>query len=558
MEDNIRIFHLGGQDEVGKNLTVVEINGDIFVLDCGFKLPDKSKHGIDFIIPRFDYLIENKSKIKAYILTRGNDIALAGLPFLIKRAPAPVMCTDITRIFLESFCEYAHAKVDFDFDIIEPSDVRMIAGRKIRFFPTATNTPRSNGVAISTDKGNIVFIDDFVIDNNCDNGYISNSKAMADIASEETLLLMLDSFFSERPGYTIPSFKLAPLIESSFKDAPGRIYIALESLDIYNIEMASKLAFKYGRKIIFFDEGTETLYKTVNKFYKERIPTKNIASIDDALRLPPKEVAIFITGFGTRIYHKISLFGCNEHKDKRLKLLPDDTFIMGLHASNSTELLASEAVDELYHNDVAKIIYFKKNEFLTMHPSEEDLKTMISIFRPKYYVPINGTYKQLLSNAMIAVNMNIGLTYTNIFILDNGMVLDIDQKGAFISKEKVLTGELYVDGFNIGLGDLKTMEQRRILGDDGVVVIGAVVSLETRKITYGPDIQTRGLVYVKESESLLKELERLSLNAINEELTNAQPNLKNIEEKIKDDLFKHIKRVTTKSPMIISMINKEK
>ncbi len=396
------------------------------------------------------------------------------------------------------------------------------------------------------------------MDNNCNCGFVCNSKILAEIAREDTLLLMLESVYAERVGYSNPSYKLVPLIESTFKNAPGRIFIALESLDVYNIQMISKLATKLNRKIIPYDRGTEIICNRVSSIYEDNKSSTSMGTIDDAMRMPPKEVMILVSGFGTRIYHKISLLGCGQHDDKRLKLLPDDTFIMGLHASNSTELLASEAIDELYHNDMSKIVYFKKNQFIKMHASEEDIKTMLAMFRPKYYMPISGTYKKLLANAMIAVDMNINLNYTNVFILDNGMILDILDKGAFIAKEKVLTGEMFIDGFNSGTDDLKTLEDRKVLGDDGVVVIGAIISSSSKRIVYGPDVQTRGLVFVKDSETLVQEIERVSLNVINEESAKESINIKNIETQIKDQLFKLIRRATNKSPMIIPMITIEK
>ncbi len=557
MEDKVRIVHLGGQDEYGKNLTCVEINDDIFVLDCGIKMPDKTKHGIDFIIPRFDYLLKNKDKVRAYILTKGDDLVIGGLPYLIKRVPAKVYCTDVTKIFLESFCEHHHAKVTFDFDIVNPCDKRIIANRKVRFFQTASALARSFGVAISTDKGNIVFVDDFVIDSNCDNGYVSNTKAFSEITGEETLLLMLDSSYATKSGYTNPKYKLAPLVERTFKDAQGRIFVALETNDVYNTEMIIKLAIKYGRKIYAYDDTIREIYYRVVKTYRFEIPSKNIGYLDDVSRARPNETLIIISGFGSRIYHKISLFASGQHSDKRLKLVSGDTFILGLHSDNSNETLTSDAVNELYRTDGVKIIYFNKKQFLKMRASEEDIKSMLSSFRPKYYIPISGMFTDLLANAKIAVNTGIGLNHTNVFVLDNGMVFKIDNKGGYISDETVLTGDLFVDGINIGDNSASTIEDRATFGDDGALVVGFGYSKSLRKLTYGPDIQPRGIMMIKESEKFIKELNKVLDLALAECFALPLVHKAHIQSSVTDSLSKACRRMTLKDPKIILFLYEE-
>lgn len=554
MEDKIKIFHLGGQDEKGKGLTVVEINDDIFVFNCGIKYPDRSKHGIDYTIPRFDYLIENKSRIRAYFITRGNSLAMGGLPYIIKRAPAKVICTSVTKELIEIFCEYVKAKVAFEFDVVNPCDERILAGRKFRFFQTATNTPRSFGIAVSTDKGNIVFIDDFVVDNNCEYGYETNTKMLAEVAREETLVLMTDSRYSVMKGYSNPKYKLVPLIEKTFRDAQGRIFIAINSLDIYNIEMVAKLAYSMGRVIIPYDEHSRDFYYRITKIYKERIPEKSFGTFDDATRLPPEKVLVMLTDHGNRIYNKIALFGNCDQPDKRMKPIPGDTFILGLHVDYKTDVLSTEAIDELYHNDDLNIIYFKKNQFIKMFASEEDLKTMLSILRPKYYAPISGDFKNLLANAKIAVDMKIGLTHMNCFILDNGMILEIDKTGAHISQNKVITGESLVDGYNIANNDLRIVNDRKTLAQDGCVVIGAKLSLKERKVTYGPDVQSRGIIVLKDTDAFNEEVVKVFDLVTQEEFSSPEPSISNLENRLIEEVLKIIRRKSLKTPLIVPSI----
>lgn len=555
MEDKVRIISLGGQDEIDKNLIVVEVNDEIYVCDCGIKYPDKTKLGIDFIIPRFDYLVENKKRIKGYFISKGHDVVLGGLPYIIKRAPAPVFCTDITKLFLCSFCEHNHIKVEFDFRIVKPSEEVMIGQRKIRFFQTCCNMSKSFGVAISTSKGNIVLINDFVIDNNGDVGFMSTSQVMASVAEEDNLLLMLGSYYAERSGYTNPKYKLVNLIEQSYKEASGRVFVAVENPDFYNIEQIIKLAIRTGRKVIAFDDSTKDLFQSVMAIYKINFPRDFYARLDDINRLPPQEVMVILSGFGSRVFHKIALFATGEYDDKRLKLNASDTFIIGLPNNSNNEVIFSDTINELYKTD-CHIVYFKKDMFLKMHPSQEDLKTMISLFRPKYYMPISGTYRQLLANARMAVDMGFGLNHTNVFIVDNGMVVEFNEKGGHITQEKIITGDLLVDGRGVGEIDNKLVQERATLAQDGVIILGVTVSLKQKKIIAGPDIQTRGLVLVKESETLMKEINRIFISIVQSELAKNKPSILAIEEASKDTIFKQIRRMTLKSPMIVPIIEK--
>lgn len=554
MLDKVRIIPLGGNDEQGKNLIVVEINDDIFVVECGLKWPDKTMHGIDYIISRFDYLIEHKDKVRGYFISRGHDIVLGGLPYVLKRVPAPVYCTAVTKAFIDSFMTHNHIKINIEYHIIDPNDDIRVAGRRIRFIQTASNMADSCAQVISTDGGNIIISTAFVVDNNFYPGYISNNTQVGSIAQEETLLAMYDSVYAERSGYTSPKYNLAPMVEQVFKDAPGRIFVAMENYDMFNIERITELAKRTNRKIIPFDESVIETFRNVSKDHRFQVSKNDIASLEDVIRLRPQNVMVLITGYGDRLFHKIQLFASGKYYDKRLKLDPNDTFIMAVPYAAMFETIATDTIDELYHTD-CHIMYFNRRDFMKMHPSQEDIKLRLLTFKPKYYAPINGTFKQLLANAKTALEMGVGLNHTNVFVLDNGMVLEINDNGAHISQEKVLAGDLLVDGQDLGNQDSQIVSERKVLSDDGVVILGAGVSLKQKRIVTGPDIQTRGLVYVKESDSLLKEISKIFVQAINDELFKEEPSLKGLEVTIKELVFKCVRRHTLKSPMIIPIID---
>ncbi|HBF68285.1 MAG TPA: hypothetical protein DDW20_03075 [Firmicutes bacterium] len=552
MQDKIKIIPLGGQDETAKNMIVIEINDDIFVIDAGAKYPDKTMHGIDYLIPRFDYLYENKDKVRAYIILRGHDTTFGALPFIYSSVPAPIYCTDITRIFIEYFLLKNKLKVNFDYKIKDTSADFEIAGRRIRFFPTCTNMAHSIGVAISTSEGNVVVMDDFVIDNNSDKGYLTSSKMLSSVTEEDTLLLMLDSSFSDRPGFSNPTYKIVPQLERAFKDAQGRIFIVLNDLDLYNTEMIFKLGYKLGRKIFPFDDGAKQKYLKITEVYNPGLPKNAFMSLDDINRIPPQNVLVVLPSYGQNIYHKISLLAQGQSEDKRLKIVPSDTFILGIQKSNTNETILTNTIDELYHTN-CKIIYFDKKQFIRMHPSQEDLKTMLALFSPKHFLPINASYTNLLNSARLAVDMGIGLNHMNVFVMDNGMILDLKKTGSRLLPSKVESGDLLVDGKRVGQEDSSLISERNIMGEDGVVILAAGVSKSAKKIVLGPDIQTRGLIFVKESEALLKEINKVFTVTLEEGLKN-NFSLNVIKDNICDIVFKTIRRHTLKSPLIIPHI----
>ena len=377
---------------------------------------------------------------------------------------------------------------------------------------------------------------------------------LSTVSEENTLLCMLDSHYADKIGYTNPSYKLVPLIEQIFKDAQGRIFIAIENQDIYNIEKTIQLAIKNNRKIIAFDENTKDALNVVINQPNSYLTKSHFATLDDLNRMRPQDILVIMTGFGQRAFHKITLFASGNYDDKRLKLLPGDTFIIGLHVNNSNEIIFTDSVDELYKNDEVKIYYYNKRQFKLMYASQEDIKTMLSTFRPKYYVPTNGSYRQLLNNAMLSLDMGIGLNHMSVFVLDNGMVLSIDKSGARISPQKVMTGELLVDGLSIGDSDSDIISDRSTLSGDGVIVLGVVVDLKNKMIVGGPDVQTRGLFFVKDSEAILKEVTKLFINIIENELKNDYFDKTHCENEIRDIIFKAIRRNAQKSPLIIPLI----
>ena len=555
MSERIKIFGLGGLDEDGKNCTIVEINNDIFVINCGIKFPDRTMPGIDYVIPQYDYLKENKDRIKAYFLLHGHDDETGAIAYIYPDAPAPVYGSAVTLQMLKIFTKHIGRDKDdkYDLRVVAPTSTFKVAGREIHFFHTAHNIADSSGIAISTEYGNIVFTGDYVVENNAKPSFLHDMNEIGKIAEKPTLALLTDSVFADRPGYTAPMYKLTPLVEQQFKDAPGRIFISIFGVNFYNLDELIQLAVQTKRKIICYDEETEGLIKAMQGVGQLMIPRNNYAPIDDILRLRDQDIIVLLSGFGAKLYNKIALLAANSQEDKRIKIKPDDTFIVASPANDNTEIEATDAVDELFRSG-CHVTNITKKVFKNMHASEEDLKMMISMFKPKYYIPVKGFYKDLLRNGLVALSMGIGLSHQNVFVVENGVSVIIDEKGAKIVDEKIPHGDLLIDGMGIGDMGANVIDDRTKLAE-GVVVLALTVSRKEKRIVAGPDVQMRGFVFVKDADMILKDVSKIFVATVEEFLSSKMVyNLDEIKQNVYEKCLRAIRRQTGKEPMVLPLI----
>mgnify|MGYP003293706770 FL=1 len=549
--DKIKIITLGGLDELYKNMTLVEINDEIYVIECGVKFPDKTKPGVDYIIPRFDYLLANKNKVKGYFLTHGHDSMIGALPYIYDRVPAPIYCTNTTKTFFVSFCIHNHINYSkFPFVIVKPSDDVKIGSRNISLFSTCCNFAESFGVSISTDQGNIIYLSNFVINNDNFPGFTNDFAKLGRICEQKTLALLMDASSSEQAGYCAPNYRLISLIRKEVMDIKGRLFLAIDTPDLFNIIETLNKAVKFaGRKIIPYDESSRELIENLIAAGYLTFDKNSLAGIEDVNRIAPKELLIFMTGFGAKLNSKIALLASKNNDEKIVFLTEKDTFIFANHITPENEVSTTDALDELYHND-CKIIRIKK-DFARMHACEEDIKQIISLIKPRYFVPISGSFKQLLAAAKLAVSMHVGLNHNSIFVIDNGNIIEFEAGIGRISTNKVIAGDLLVDGKGIGDIENKVIEERQKFSDDGVIILAATISKSEHKIVGGPDVQTRGLVFLKDNEPLIKELTRLFVSTTEMELAKEHYSISYMEEATKDIIFKAIRRALNKTPIII-------
>ena len=554
MSDIVRIFALGGLDENGKNMYVVEINDDIFVLEAGMKYPESSMPGIDIIIPDYTYLIKNKDRVKAYIITHGHDDCMGSITYAYKDVPAPIYCSKVTSEMIKDTAKRYRQNVKLDFHIVDTTSDIEISGRKFRFFSTTHSVAQSMGVAIDTSQGYVVYTSDYIIDCGAFKKFRTDLKALAKIAENKVLCLLSESVASDKPDYASPNHKLTPLIKRQFEEFEGRVVVALYNQNLFGLQEVINLGVKNNKKIVLLSKDLENLIDNIDIQDLLDIPQNNKGTMEDLRKEDQSDVLVIVTGQGERLFRILERIANEEmSEEKGLLLGENDLIIMAAPSVPGVEVIAVNVLDLLYRTG-AKIINISNKKISSMHAQEEDLKTIISMLQPKYYLPVKGYYKDLISNATLANNMQIGLNHNNIFVFDNGMVAKFVD-GKFVAGEEMIqVGELMVDGLGIFDAGSVVINDRNKLADDGVIILGVTIDSQTKEVVAGPDVQTRGLVFIKESDHLVRDIANLYVDVVKEAFNNSKLDINEKRNVIREKVSKYVKKETGKDPMVLSMV----
>ncbi len=559
MEDIIKVSALGGLDENGRDCYVIEINNDIFVIDAGLALPDKTIPGVDYLLANAQYLINNKDRVKAYIMTHAHDENMGALKYFYDDAPAPIICTRFTKHVIETQFNFNTLRIPLEFKVIPPTSALEIAGRKFHFFQTSHNAAYSFGVAIETSKGNIVYTSDFIVDYSVKiPAYIFDMKALSVLSERPTFLLMSESKGANHEGYCSPHHRVTPLIEKYFSNANKRIFIDCFWQNFFRISEIIDLCIENNKKIFFYNDFTRTIMKMLMEFNPSRIPVDIIVGKEDLLRVREQELVILMLGKGEELYQELIRVVDGTNEDKRIRLTKRDIFINAGLPTPTLETIATRSIDYLYRTG-AEVVWIKKNQITAMHPRQDDLKFFLSVLKPRYYLPVRGNFINLMANAKLALSMGIGLNHTNVFILDNGMQLCFNELGrpSILPNNPAImpTHPILVDGSGVSTNVAENIvNDRRQLSVDGVVVIAVTVSIEEKRIIAGPDCQMRGFVYVKEAEPLLKSVANIFVDEVTTALSVNNTDFEEIKANAQERIRRFIKRENGREPMIIPII----
>ena len=559
-KDSIKILPLGGQAEMGKSMYCIEINNKIFILDAGFRFPEVDKLGIDIIIPSFTYLKENRKKIKAIIISHGHDDVMAALPYLLEEINVPVYAPALTADLLEEMLnrhkEYNRSRLSYTIHRIKRNGSIEIAGIPIEFFPVTHSIPGSVGVALWTREGYIVYTGEFIIDFGAPEGFRCDIQKMMEIGKKGVLALLTESCYAKNTGYTSPKHKLTEKIEPIFEDSDGRIIITSYAQNIFRTKEIIDLTKKYNRRIVFYGREKYDNTNSVIRIDQQsrnsviQIPKQYLASKEDLKNPKMKNnLVVFLSGTPRRIYHDI----CDiiDGGDDYLKLDKDDTIIMASPVLPGTEKIANKAQNELYKTE-SKVHILKDKELFSMHASQEDLKVIIQIFNPTYYIPIKGEYQHFIAN--IAIARDMGIPEKHLCILDNGERITFIDGKLQPSRDTFTIDDVMIDGIGVGDVGAKVIDDRIQLSNDGVIIIGMTIDGKTKEIVATTDIQTRGFIYLRDSEHIIKQITTITETSIEQVKQDHYLDIQELRQTIKDKVSKYVSKETGKRPVILPVI----
>ncbi len=551
----LKIVALGGLDEMGKNCYVIEIDNDAFIIEAGLKYPNSNIPGVDIIIPNFDYIRTIQNRVKAIIITHGHDDQYGALPYLLNIVKVPVYATETTINVIKSSLPSRFKKIDQSlFVTVKPSNTITIANHIFELFQTTHSVAESFGFALKTKFGNIVYTSDFMSDYSPLKGFQFDLPKVARLSeTEKTFLLMTESESANKPSISSPHHKITPLIQRIIEEPTGKTFISMYTQNFYNIQEVINLAIKYKKKICIANSEQNDFFESMAKIGVIVIPKENKILASEIPLYAPKDIIILVTGSGDELFKFIKEICYNNVQDIRIDT--KDTFIDAAPGVPGTETSYTDASDTIFRTD-CNVITLSRKVLSSMHAQEEDLKMMISLFRPKYYMPVKGEYRLLMTNAKLAVDLGIGLNHFNTFVYDNGMALAFDEKGSVVRKIiNVKTGDVMVDGNSVGDVKEQAIEERQKMADGGIIMIGVAISLNDKKIVTNPDIQMRGFVYLKDSEPIINQLSNILNSTINSYFSQSHSySIADIEKKASEKISRYISKEIDKEPMIICNI----
>ena len=556
----VKLTPIGGQAENGKSMYCLEIDDQWFIIDAGYRFPEVDKLGVDVIIPNFDYLKENKDKIKAIFITHGHDDVMGALPYLLQEVNVPIYTTDLTADLidqlLQRYMRHSHVSYKYKIKRVNMNATIKVAGVTVEFFPITHSIPGSVGLAFLTPNGYVVYSSEFIIDFGAPERFRCNIQKMMEIGKKGVLALLCESSYSKNDGYTSPKHKLTDKIESIFEDATGRIIISSYAQNAFRTQEIAQLAKKYNRKICFYGrdkyDNTNTIMR-IARHTKRPILDIHPSYIADSKAISDKKnmdiLVVLLSGSPRRIYHDI--LDIIDGGDEKLKLQESDTFIVASPVLPGTEKIANRAINELYKTDT-QIHVLKNKELQSMHASEEDIKVLIQILNPKYFIPIKGEYQHFVAVSDVAKKMSIKDDY--IIIVDNGEIITFNDGKLQDYRDSITIEDVMIDGLGIGDVGVKVIDDRNQLQNDGVVIIGMTIDGKTKEIVANTDIQTRGFIYLKDSENIVRAIIEMAEKELEAYKKDDNGDIRDVRQTIKDKANRYIIKETGKRPVILPVI----
>ncbi|WHY67616.1 ribonuclease J [Neobacillus sp. SuZ13] len=550
-DQQLSIFALGGINEIGKNMYVVQYADDIFIIDCGGKFPDESLLGIDLIIPDITYLEENQEKIRALIVTHGHEDHIGGIPYILRKLNVPIYATRFTLGLIELKIDEHRLNGNTKLVTIDSNSKLEFGETSVSFFRVSHSIPDCLGIVFHTPEGNVVHTGDFKFDLTPVNNQHSDIHKMADIGEQGVLVLISESTNAERKGLTPSEQMIGDNMDEAFMKAEGKIFISTFASNVNRVQQVVASAIKSNRKIALLGRSMVNVVSVAIERGYLTMPEGMLIEARDVDQLAPEKVVILCTGSQGEPMAALSRLASGNYRD--VSVYPGDTVILAASPIPGNEKDVSRIIDNLFKLG-AKVIYGSGSStgmHVSGHGYQEDLKLMLTLMKPTYFIPIHGEYRMLHHHRLLAES--VGVEQGNTFIIKNGDVVDIEKSVARQTRS-IPAGDTYVDGMGVGdIGDI-VLRDRKQLSEDGMLVIVITISKGDRKIISGPDTITRGFVYARDSDQLLKEINRLAKKTINDLQSENIRQWNVMKQNIKKSVGQYVFAQTKRKPMILPII----
>jgi ribonuclease J len=545
----VKIIPLGGMNEIGKNLTVIEYKNDIVIIDCGLKFPDEDMFGIDLVIPDISYLLKNKEKISGIFLTHGHEDHIGALPYVLKQINVPVYGTKLTLGIVQSKLKEHGLLSTTQLEVVKPRDVIRLNSVSVEFIKTNHSMADSVAIAIHTPLGVVLHTGDFKVDFTPIDGEPMDVARFAELGKKGVLALMADSTNVERPGYTKSERIVGENLNRIFGKTKGRIIVATFASNVHRIQQIIDAAVIYGRKVAVSGRSMENIVNVAMELGYIQIEKDNLVSIDQINKYNNDQVVIITTGSQGEPMSALSRMAASEHR--KVNIVEGDKIIISATPIPGNEKLVSRVINQLFKKGAEVVYDSLEDVHVSGHACQEELKLMQTLVKPKFFIPVHGEYRHLKLHGELAVKL--GLPESNLIIGDIGDVIEVT-RNSIKKNGSIVSGQVFVDGLGVGdVGNI-VLRDRKHLSQDGILTVVVTLSKENKNIIAGPDIISRGFVYVRESEGLMDEARDLVRNILLDCEEKKITDWATLKSMVRDELRSYLYEKTKRRPMILPII----
>lgn len=546
-QEQVKIIPLGGLDKIGMNITAIEYGSTIVVVDCGISFPDDEMLGIDKVIPDVTYLIENRDKVKGFVITHGHEDHIGALPYILPQINVPIYATRLTMGLIEHKLDEAKLMKKTRRKVVKQGGSVNLGEIRVEFIRTNHSIAGASALAIYTPAGTIVHTGDFKIDYTPLFGESIDLQRLGIIGKKGVLAVMCDSTNALRPGFTPSEIKVAKTFDTIFSEnKENRIIVATFASNVDRVQQIMNTAYKYGRKVILQGRSMDTVITIAEKLGYIHLPENTLISIDEMKRYPDEQLVFITTGSQGEAMAALSRMADSTHKKVVIK--PNDAIILSSTPIPGNEKAVSKIINELAMKG-ANVIF--QDTHVSGHACQEEIKLIYSLLKPRYAIPVHGEYRHLLAGANLA--KEVGTPKDNVFVLAAGDVLALsEESGKVVSK--VPARGVFVDGLGVGdVGNI-VIKDRQNLSENGIIIVSMSFSKKANKLVAGPDIITRGFVYIRESEELMRELRKVALKAVEKCEAKNYREWGKIKTEVRDSLNDYLWKKIKRTPVILPII----